>query len=69
MSTDEKDLHDPRNPCYDDKPRKLFISKPKFKTEQVTYKDGTTGTISWIPMPGVDYEEKKEIPKTGDKEP
>ena len=33
---DEKDLHDPRNPCYDDKPKKLFISKPKLKVG-ITY--------------------------------
>lgn len=42
---DEKDLHDPRNPCYDDEPKKLFISKPKFPklATSTTDKDEAVG--------------------------
>ena len=36
---DEKDLHDPRNPCYDDEQRKLFISKPKFPKQATSTTD------------------------------
>lgn len=36
---DEKDLHDPRNPCYDDEQRKLFISKKKFPKQATSTTD------------------------------
>lgn len=86
MSTDDQNINNPNNPCYDDKQRKLFISKPKFpkqamsttnrdkdagnkplphfEKEEIAFEDGSKGSVSWIPMPGVDYKGKLPIEKS-----